>query len=277
MAASNLPSKILIVVDPTHDRPVALERAVVTAGLIAQTPGAPVKREMHILVAADMDNNDTSIKNPRMRRDREWFTNELLQPLEESGLEYTLEISWSDDWYGSILKAAEDCGADMIMLPMMKKPRGTERMLNESVWRLLRTASCPVLIVQPGAQSKRNTVLAAVNFQSHKEEYKMLNDLIIGRGQWIAKTYEADMHVVNAYSDSLNYPDRALLAQQTGVDTAKIHVKNGDPDQVIADVSKDINADIVVIGTRSRFSRWRGNTVEKIVTKVDCDILTINK
>ena len=277
MASSSLPSKILIVVDPTQDSAVALDRAIVTAGLIANTPGAPSKRHMHILVAADMDNNDTSAKNARMRRDRTWFTDELLAPLENSNLEYSLEVSWSADWYGSILKAATDYGADMIMLPLMKKPSTADWFFTESVWRLMRTAGCPVLIVQPQAQSKRAVILAAVNFQSHKKEYQTLNDMIIERGQWISETYGAEMHVVNAYSDSLNYPDRSQLAQRTAVDTANIHVRQGDPDTVISQVAAEVNADIVVIGTRSRFSRWRGNTAEKIVTGVHCDILAISK
>ena len=277
MASSSLPSKILIVVDPTQDSAVALDRAIVTAGLIANTPGAPNKRHMHILVAADMDNNDTSAKNARMRRDRTWFTDELLAPLENSNLEYSLEVSWSADWYGSILKAATDYGADMIMLPLMKKPSTADWFFTESVWRLMRTAGCPVLIVQPQAQSKRAVILAAVNFQSHKKEYQTLNDMIIERGQWISETYGAEMHVVNAYSDSLNYPDRSQLAQRTAVDTANIHVRQGDPDTVISQVAAEVNADIVVIGTRSRFSRWRGNTAEKIVTGVHCDILAISK
>lgn len=277
MASSNLPSKILIVVDPTQDSAVALDRAIVTAGLIANTPGAPSKRHMHILVAADMDNNDTSAKNARMRRDRSWFTDELLAPLESSNLEYSLEISWSADWYGSILKAATDYGADMIMLPLMKKPSTADWFFTESVWRLMRTAGCPVLIVQPQAQSKRAVILAAVNFQSHKQEYQTLNDMIIERGQWISETYGAEMHVVNAYTDSLNYPDRSQLAQRTAVDTANIHVRQGDPDTVISQVASEVKADIVVIGTRSRFSRWRGNTAEKIVTGVHCDILAISK
>ncbi len=82
--------------------------------------------------------------------------------------------------------------------------------------------------------------------------------------------------MVNAYSDSLHYPDRAQLATKTGVDSNKIHVKGGSPEDVIAEVAKEVNADVVVIGTRKRSSRWRGNTAERIITRVNCDILAIN-
>ena len=92
----------------------------------------------------------------------------------------------------------------------------------------------------------------------------------------MAANNNAELHIVNAYEDSLNYPDRAELANKTQVDTAKIHVRAGDADEVIATLAKELKADLVVLGTRKRSSRWRGNTSEKIVTKVSCDILAIH-
>ena len=119
-------------------------------------------------------------------------------------------------------------------------------------------------------------MLAAVNVQSHKPEYQRLNDLIIKRARWMAEGYGADLHLVNAYDDSLNYPDRGQLANLSGIDSSNIHVRQGDPDEVIAKVVKDVDADIVVLGTQSRYNRWRGNTSERIITRIDCDILAIN-
>ncbi|HUH37297.1 MAG TPA: universal stress protein, partial [Spongiibacteraceae bacterium] len=79
-----------------------------------------------------------------------------------------------------------------------------------------------------------------------------------------------------AYSDSLHHPDRSRLARESGVDRANIHTRVGDPEVVIADVAREIDADIVVLGTRSRASRWRGNTSERIITRVECDVLCIH-
>ncbi len=272
---AGLPAKVFIVVDPSKDRPLALERALVTAKLYASTPGNE-SPSLHIFLAVDSDNNDTSAGNPLMHRDSEWLLKQVISPLQQSGIDYSAQISWSTDWYGSILKESKEQQADMIMLPLVNRPSSHERLFNESIWRLLRTAGCPVLIVQPDSPLERKKILAAVNFQSHKPEYQRLNDLIVARGQWIARSYGAELHIVNAYKDSLHYPDRSELANKTEVDTSNIHVKAGDPDEVIAGVAKDIGADIIVLGTRARSSRWRGNTTEKIITEVDCDILTIH-
>ena len=270
-----LPGKIFIVVDPAQEQPLALERALITARLFTSDDDAQ-KPMPHIFLAVDMENTDTSADNEKIYRDGKWFFEKIIDPLQDSDMAYTMEMSWSTDWYGSIIKGAEKREAELIMLPLVARPSGRERLFNESIWRLLRTTTCPILVVQPGAIAQRKIVLAAVNFQSHKPEYQRLNKLIIGRAQWMAASYGAELHVVNAYEDSLNYPDRAKLASETKVDTANIHVRIGDPDQVIADVAKEIDADVLVIGTRGRSNRWKGNTIERIITKVNCDILSIH-
>lgn len=273
--STEMPRIIFIVVDPAQDTPLALNRALNIAKRASQLQGNSTPK-LHIFMGVDCDNTDTSANNPAIHRDGDWFFKQIIDPLQESGLEFSLEMSWSSDWYGSIISESKKYSPELIMLPLISRPSDHERIFNESIWRLLRTAESPVLVVQPGSPPERKTILAAVNFQSHKPEYQRLNDLIINRGRWVAETNNADLQIVNAYSDSLNYPDRAQLANATEVATDKIHVKSGDPDDVIADTAKEIGADLVVLGTRARSSRWRGNTSERIITKVDCDILTIN-
>lgn len=273
--SAELDRVIIVVVDPAQDEPIALNRVLNTVSRSAENE-KNLAPKIHVLMAVDCDNTDTSAKNPAMHRDSDWFFQNVRSPLLESGLDYSIVFSWSSDWYGSIIEESKKYHPELIMLPLMSKPSTHERLFNESIWRLLRTAECPVMAVQPSSPAIRKTILVAVNFQSHKPEYQELNDLIVARGQWIAGKYGADLHIVNAYSDSLHYPDRAQLAEKTGVDTANIHVKAGDPDEVIADVANSINADLVVLGIRKRSSRWRGNTSQKIVTKVDADILAIH-
>lgn len=273
MNSSEQPSSILIVVDPAQETPLALERALNTAKLAP--PGAEAVK-LNILLAVDFDNTDTSANNSAIHRDEHWYVEHIMTPLQNSGLEYSVEMSWSSDWYGSIIGASKKHNPDLIMLPLVSRLKARERIFNESIWRLLRTAECPVLVVQPGSPEERKVILAAVNIQSHKPDYQRLNDLIVARGRRTALNNHGELHVVNAYKDSLNYPDRALLATKTEVEPSRIYVKAGDPEEVIAATAIEINADLIVLGVRSRTSRWRGNTSEKIITKVRCDILLIN-
>ena len=269
---------VFVVVDPAQDRPLALERILNLARGQSNSDRDEAEKggRLHVFVAVDCDNTDTNANNPAMHRNGRWFLENIVEPLEASGLRFHLEMSWSSDWYGAIIQRSKELKASLIMLPLLSNPSEAARLFNESIWRLMRTAECPVIVVRPAAQTERSIILAAINLQSHKPEYQRLNDVIITSSQWIARTYGSELHFVNAYSDSLNYPDRTQLATRTGVDTAHIHVLSGDADDVIAKTAKEIGATVVVIGTRNRSSRWRGNTAERIITKVECDILAIN-
>lgn len=266
---------IFVVVDPSQDKPLALQR-VLSAAKPEKAPEYYRNARVHIFLGVDVDNTDTSASNPAVHRPGRWFFDQVVEPMEQSGLNFELEMSWSSDWYGSIVQEAERANAELIMLPLVSNPSEKGRIFNESIWKLMRTAKSPVMVVRPNSPPERKVILSAINIQSHKPEYQRLNDLIITRTQGVAKQHNAELHFVNAYSDSLNYPDRSQLAAKTGVDSANIHVKSGNPEDVIAEVAKEINADVVVLGTRSRGSRWRGNTAERIITRVDCDILAIN-
>lgn len=268
---------VFVVVDPAQDKPLALER-VLSAAVVSpeRTPEYFKSARLHIFIAVDCDNTDTSADNPAMHRDGRWFLENIVEPLEKSGLSFKLEMSWASDWYDSISLRAQQLKPDLIMLPMLQTPSERGRIFNESIWRLMRTAVCPVLVVRPNPVPEKTVILAAINALTHKPEYLELNKMIIERGQWMARVHEGELHIVTAYSDSLNYPDRSKLAQISDVETGNIHVNNGNPEEVIAEVAKEIGADVVVIGARNRASRWRGNTAERIITRVGCDILAIN-
>src|SRR5690625_7897465 len=76
------------------------------------------------------------------------------------------------------------------------------------------------------------------------------------------------MHVVNAYLDSMNYPDRGRIVRETGVANDRIHIKNGYSSEVVAQVADDIGADLVIMGTLGQTgmaSTRRGNTAERMI------------
>ena len=260
---------LFVVIDPVQDNHLALERAVITARF--RQPVAHV----HLHISVDMDHIDTSADNAALYRDCQWF-NELVVPLQEANISYSTEVSWSSDWYVAIIKAAQRVSANLILLPMMRQLKHRERYFNDSIWRLLRSSPCPVLVMRADAEPARKIILAAVNFQSHKPEYEKLNQAVIDRGHWYAEKYQAELHVVNAYDHSLQYPDRTKLAVQARVPTSNIHVRSGKASEVIAQVASEISADVTLVGVRERFKRWRGNTSGNVILRLEGDLLVIN-
>lgn len=263
--------KTLVVIDPAEEVHIALDRALITSRLRTQRP------DIHIFIGVDVAVKNASGKHGILTRDTTWFET-LIQPLRDEGLTVTTEVCLSGDWQHAVLQSAEREQADVIVVPDYSTV-SKNLILSDAKWALLRHASCPVLIVRPGADAKRKTVLAAINFGAQDARYESLNDKILDSGQWMAGRYGADLHVVNAYEDSLHYPDRGQLARKLGLASDHIHVKQGNPEAVIDDTAKELGADVVVIGTLSRegiLAAMRGNTSEKVLGLLSQDVLTLN-
>ncbi len=263
--------RVLVVVDPTKDNHPALDRSVITSRIRTPRP------KIHVFMGVDGESIDTRATNPALYRNAEWFIN-MLKPLEDEGLDFTSQASWSTEWQQSILEAAKQIQADMIVIPDYSI-NAHAGFLSDSNWALLRKSQCPVLIVRPEARAQRKTILAAINVQAKDERYLKLNEKVLARGKWAADHYGAEFHVVNAYSDSLHYPDLGQIVRNTGLSSEFIHVKQGAPEDVISEMARELNADVVVIGTLARegvLAAMRGNTSEKVIGKVKQDVMTLN-
>lgn len=265
---------ILIVVDPSQEHQAAVERAMITSKLRLAMAKQPV---LKFFFGVDGQSVDTSPSNPQMYRGLDWFKAIVDQPHNE-GIPYTTEICWSPDWSRAIVQSAKNFDASLIVFPDNSN-KSTRSRLTDTKWSLLRHAKCPVLIVRPTSNNTRKVVLAAVRMQSDTEKYQELNAKILTRGKWMADLYGAEFHVVNAYADSMHYPDRAKILRAVDIPQEHVHVKQGPADEVVAEVAQDIGADIVVIGTMRRdglLAAMRGNTSELLMSKVECDIMTLN-
>jgi universal stress protein E len=58
----------------------------------------------------------------------------------------------------------------------------------------------------------------------------------------------------------------------------KVHIKSGSPDQCILDAVKEVNADLVVLGTSSKTGvsgLLPGSTVERLLPELSCSVMAI--
>lgn len=266
--------KLFVVVDPNDSEHVALQRAIITSKLRKTPP------KIFVFIGVDAEAVDTRATNDNVFRDHRWFQDQIIGPLEECGFEFEIEISWSSQWGEAIMNEARRFGSTMIMVPVHAKTNPRRFTFAESRWTLMENAECPVLLVRPGARQTRKTVLAAVNFQAVRDEQKALNERIIAQGKRTAERYGAEFHVVNAYRDSLNYPDRGRLANQTGLPASHIHVEHGYTDEVVAAVAEQVDADMVVVGTLNqrgvKATARRGHTVARVISALDVDTMVLN-
>lgn len=270
--------KLFVVVDPTHTEHVALQRALISCQRRSAVPDVEVP-DLYVFVGIDASAVDTRACNDDLFKDQFWFEDTIRKPLESAQIRYKIEISWSSEWQAAIRSSAKRFGADSIFLPVPQKLTHRRFTFSDNKWDLFKSAHCPVVLVRPGAKEERRTILAAVNFQAQRDVQRELNDKILARGRLMADVYQGQFHVVNAYRDSLNYPDRGKLARETGLEPDNIHVKQGFTDEVVSEIARELKADLVIIGTLGQngmTSNRRGNTAERVIVGLDSDVVVVN-
>jgi universal stress protein E len=180
------------------------------------------------------------------------------------------------------MQSAKRLNAAVIYLPAddVEQPNFRRFFFTESKWELLKGSSCPVVLIRPGAQEQRKVVVAAVNFNAIRDVQQQLNGKILETAKYFAELYNAELHVANGYMDSMHYPDRGRLANETGLDAERIHVEPGYTDEAVSKIAKSVNADLVVMGTLGQngmLGSRRGSTAERLIDALsDQDVMVIN-
>lgn len=262
--------KVLVIIQPTKDEHIALQRAVITSEVGSE--GSHVR----LFIGVDAERTDLKAGNAALYRDGDWLAN-LVAPLEQAGIAHSIELCWSTDWQGAVLNCAQRFQPDHIFMPDYRETK--ESLFSSNQWSLLRNAVAPVTIVRPGRIAKRRKIVAAVNFERlDNPEYAELNDRILKGGMNIANHYGAEFHVINAYPDSEHFPDRDHIVKRYNLPTQNVHVREGSPAEVIAGFAKEIGADTVILGTKARSGAaafLKGNTSEKVLRMLEQDVITL--
>jgi len=263
--------KFLVVVDPSHERHLALERML---DIIRQR--REWVREFHLLIGAEPADKTDPNAPAEIVVGNDWL-NELLRPLDELGVKYTAGLFWTRDWRRSITSTADRHGCDTIMLCEASAEHKSG--ITDSKWDLVRQAKSDVVIVDEGTTAPIDCILAAVNTQATDEAHTALNERILERGKFLAEYFGADYHVVNAYKNSEDFPDRGLIGRMSGLPRENIHRDMGKPEDVIAGVAEKVKADMVILGISSRqglAAAFSSHTSEKVMEKITVDVVVLN-
>lgn len=265
--------KYLVVVDPSHERHLALERML---EIVRQERKWDV--EFHLIMGFEIGDKTDTETPMEVVKSSDWFA-DLLRPLDELGVAYTTEYFWTRDWRQSITDAANRYNCDTIML--CESSAEHKRGVTDSKWDLVRHSACDVVIADEGTTAPIKCILAAVNTQQHDDAHVALAEKVLARGIALAEVFEAELHVVNAYTDSENFPDRSLIRRMSGLTRENIHRDMGKPEEVIAGIAKKVNADMVILGISPRprkglAAKFSSRTVEKVMETISIDVVAIS-
>jgi len=213
-----------------------------------------------------------------IERARRWLER-LTQEAGEYDIRTELEVEWNPDWRERIAEAARDCNADMIIKTVSRHSGLTRQLKTTADWTLLRHTHCPVLLIDPARPPQPKRVLAAVKLNPDSEQYSILNSQVMETARRVAAALEAELDAVTVYKGDQMYFDRQKFADSCGLPRNRVHTVEGAPHKGIAAATRDLDADILVIGVANRHvkgsGRIIGDTAQRIIDAVNTDIVVI--
>lgn len=265
-----LDSRLLVLVDPSQKKQQALHRARFNAERRGEKPN------LTVLMAVDHEVHKQIKTPPIMYRNPKWIT-ETLTALTDVGLEHEVGISWDDEWAEAVLAEIKRSKPDSVFVPVYEDDDGN-RILTDETWKLLRSSNVNISLIHPRKTNSetRDVIVAAIKTQDPKFDERTKKT--IAQGKAIAKLYGAELHIVNAYQDQANFPDRTKIMKMAGVPNSNVHVIAGQISDVLPKVTKKVKADIVMIAPLRKegmVASLRGSTISRIIRKIHTDVMAI--
>ena len=264
---------VFTVIDPTSQKQRALDRAI----RIAKMNNAKLHAYLCIYSNIETDNLEML---QQVETDRyEMWMDKVIEPASAAGLEVTKQIDWNENWFAAIAPAAKAVDSDLIVKPSRAHSASERLFMRSSDLALFRSAQCPVLLVKSEEANQSHKVLIAIDATRTDDKYANIRDNIIEYGKDIVAAYEdGELHAVHSYSDQDEYVHVRDLVKLTGLDREQVHVVGNMPEQAIAAIAEEINAQVIIIGlsTKSNLvNRVFGSTGEWLLNNLNYDLLVV--
>lgn len=212
-----------------------------------------------------------------------------------------------------VIRAVLRRGHDLV-IKVAESPDFLARLFGSQDMHLLRKCPCPVWLLKPSEPDRYRSILAAVDFDPWRPgpEEEPLNRQIVAMAGSLALMESASLHLVHAWEpiadtmlrsrggdpddeiDAYIERERMLhqnalsalgeeLRQRVGKDayarlSPSFHLLKGSAQRVIASLARELQADLVVMGTVARTGIsgfFIGNTAESILGQLDCSVLAV--
>lgn len=287
---------VLAVVSNKDDGEIVLEKAVhIARANDAALHVIKVVYEGFVELSSHDVEKSRELKSWVMQAE-EAFLEDLIDPWRNQIAKLESATVWHKSQWEGILDMARDLDADFILKPTQYPV--TEVIRTPQDWSLLRHADIPVMLVKPINWSDKPRIAAAIDASDKEEE--TLNLRVLRQAAQLASSFGAKLHVFSAFpsvehwigpvtiaidfdqvrestSNEIKHEIR-MLADRAGIKIDELHALEGEPGEVIQSELDELNAEILVMGTRARrgpMGRLLGNTSESIIHQVNSDVVVL--
>ncbi|HDR1021487.1 TPA: universal stress protein UspE [Pasteurella multocida] len=301
-------NNILVVLNPENEKQYALARAV---RLVKEQKSEQKVKITVFLAVYDLSYEMSALLSAEEREEMHRGViaqrTQLIQPYLEKyadpNIEFTPLVIWHSNEAEAIAAEVEKSTYDLVVKYTKEEESITSLIFTPMDWQLLRKCPTPLLMVRDGDWKHQRRILIAVNTTDDDEDrnHSMINQQLVALGIDLASNLErGNVHLVTAYPPTpvnmaIDLPEfnggeyeknirgqylinMKALRQQFGIDEDHTHVREGFPEEVIPEVAKELEAELVVLGTVGRTglsAAFLGNTAEHVINRLSCNLLAI--
>lgn len=297
---------ILVVIDPTAERQPALERAAWLAGRL----GASLE-----LLICDYDQHLSGGRffsfDAMKGAQRELLQMHVLRlealatPLREQGLTVGVDARWEHPLDHGVLRKTAELQPIIVAKDTHYHSAIKRALFSNTDWNLIHSCSAPLLLVKPRQLAAAPKILAAVDPLHAHAKPAELDHAILALAKELATALHGKLEVFHAFDPApviagatgsiatpIAVPVRELTAalEQSHrealerlldaypVQKSAIHLYQGAAAEALLALSRNMPADIVIMGAISRSGLKRifiGNTAERVLDRLPCDLFIV--
>jgi universal stress protein E len=292
---------ILTVIDPTVEDQKALKRSIelanhTKANITAFLTIFDFSYEMTTMLSSD---ERETMRNSVIDDRRQWLQN-IINTLNTGGLTITIKVVWHNRPFEAVIDEVLKHDHDIVIKGTHEHDKLKSVIFTPTDWHILRKCPCAVLLVKDHLWPEQGNIVAAINVGSDEDEHISLNDKITVQANDLAKTINANVHLVNSYpgtpvnisieipefnaadynNSMLKHHQDAMEAhsEKYGIQKDNTHVLEGLPEDVIQALADKLDAELVILGTIGRTgisAALIGNTAEHVIDRLNCDVLAL--
>lgn len=301
-------NNILVVLNPENEKQYALARAV---RLVDEQKSDQKVKITVFLAVYDLSYEMSALLSSEERKEmhqgviaqRTLFIQPYLEKYAHPNIEFTPLVVWHSNEAEAIVNEVEKNNYDLVVKYTKEEESLASLIFTPMDWQLLRKCPTPLLMVRDGNWKHQRRILVAVNVADDEDErnHSLFNQELVSLGIDLASNLErGNVHLVSAYPPTpinmaIDLPEFSsgeyeknlrgqylinmkALRQQFSIDEDHTHVREGFPEEVIPEVAKELEAELVVLGTIGRTglsAAFLGNTAEHVINRLNCNLLAI--
>jgi len=297
---------ILVIMDPKSDHQPALVQAIKIAKKLSAT--------VELFVVA-YDSNFVSHWNFNKEQlaglQKEYVSSKLrwletyVTEAEMQGVHTKLDVIWHAGYSRAVVAKVASSNVSLVIKSTKQYSTLKKIFFTPSDWQLLEHCPVPLLLTKSLSVVSYDQVMAAVDPGKNNEKPEDLDAKILSVTMTMADLFDASAHVCHCYqpigielwqgmssvgmdhslvngdfsdySDAIKHHHQVAFEQLLSdydFDKNSSHLVAGSAEFELPELVKANHVDLLVMGMANN-GKFIGNTVEKILDNVDCDILSL--